>query len=53
MPLVKRKVVELAPPPKSKAGEDPEVFYLAATGEIFPDYETYANRLTFYNQRFF
>ncbi|KAN0063952.1 hypothetical protein ACQY0O_003558 [Thecaphora frezii] len=53
MPLVKRKIVEMAPPPRAKGDDDPEVFYLKATGEIFPDYESYANRLTFYNQRLF
>ncbi|PWN49280.1 hypothetical protein IE53DRAFT_154692 [Violaceomyces palustris] len=53
MPLVKRKVVELAPPPIKNGGDDPEVFYLSATGEIFTEYEAYANRLSFYNQRLF
>ncbi|SPO32699.1 related to ITC1 - subunit of Isw2 chromatin remodelling complex [Ustilago trichophora] len=53
MPLVKRKVVELAPPPAASGSEDPDVFYLAATGEVFPDFETYSNRLTFYNQKIF
>ncbi|KDN52943.1 hypothetical protein K437DRAFT_133069 [Tilletiaria anomala UBC 951] len=32
---------------------DPEVFYLAKTGEIFLDYESYAARLAFYNQKIF
>ncbi|EPQ28067.1 uncharacterized protein PFL1_04394 [Pseudozyma flocculosa PF-1] len=53
MPLVKRKIVEMAPPPKAKGSDDPEVFYLDATGEIFSDYDAYVKRLTFYNQRFF
>ncbi|PWY97840.1 hypothetical protein BCV70DRAFT_46508 [Testicularia cyperi] len=53
MPFVKRKVVELVPPPTAVGPDDPDVFYLAATGEIFPDYESYANRLTFYNQKLF
>ena len=53
MPLVKRKVVELVPPPAASGSEDPDVFYLAATGEVFPDFESYSSRLTFYNQKIF
>ena len=53
MPLVKRKVVELVPPPAASGSDDPDVFYLAATGEVFADFETYSNRLAFYNQKIF
>lgn len=53
MPLVKRKVVELVPPPIASGSDDPDVFYLAQTGELFPDFESYSNRLTFYNQKIF
>ncbi|SNX87594.1 related to ITC1 - subunit of Isw2 chromatin remodelling complex [Melanopsichium pennsylvanicum] len=53
MPLVKRKPVELVPPPTASGSDDPEVFYLEATGEVFADFESYSNRLTFYNQKVF
>lgn len=53
MPLVKRKPVEPFPPPTATGSEDPDVFYLAATGEVFADFETYSNRLSFYNQKIF
>ncbi|EST08685.1 DDT domain protein [Kalmanozyma brasiliensis GHG001] len=53
MPLVKRKPVELYPPPEATGFEDPDVFYLAATGEVFADFETYSNRLSFYQQKVF
>jgi hypothetical protein len=41
MPLLHRKPVKLLPPPKevNRLPEDGPVFYLAATGEIFLDYE--------------
>lgn len=45
MPIVKRKLVELqAPPPAlleayTQRHEDRAVFFLAATGEIFEEYE--------------
>lgn len=41
MVLLKRKEVEMIPPPKleSFGGEDPQVYFMAATGEIFLDYE--------------
>lgn len=41
------------PDPADYMGEDPDVFYMASTGEIFLDYESYAQRLTFYNQPIF
>lgn len=46
MPLIKRKPVELLPPPDPpKEGEpEPDVYYLAATGEIFNDYELVFNQ---------
>ncbi|CDR99010.1 hypothetical protein [Sporisorium scitamineum] len=53
MPLVKRKPVEPFPPPAASGSDDPDVFYLAATGEVFADFETYSNRLSFYNQKIF
>lgn len=53
MPLVKRKPVELLPPPAASGSEDPDVFYLSATGEVFADFETYSNRISFYNQKIF
>ncbi|TKY90357.1 hypothetical protein EX895_000355 [Sporisorium graminicola] len=53
MPLVKRKPVEPFPPPVATGADDPDVFYLAATGEVFADFETYSNRLSFYNQKIF
>ncbi|KAJ9475362.1 Imitation switch two complex protein 1 [Pseudozyma hubeiensis] len=53
MPLVKRKPVEPFPPPTATGPEDPDVFFLAATGEVFADFETYSNRLSFYNQKVF
>ncbi|CBQ69776.1 related to ITC1-subunit of Isw2 chromatin remodelling complex [Sporisorium reilianum SRZ2] len=53
MPLVKRKPVEPFPPPAATGSDDPDVFYLAATGEVFADFETYSNRLSFYNQKIF
>ncbi|CCF49285.1 hypothetical protein NDA14_004619 [Ustilago hordei] len=53
MPLVKRKPVELFPPPAASGSEDPDVFYLPATGEVFADFDTYSNRISFYNQKIF
>ncbi|KAJ1018114.1 hypothetical protein NDA16_004981 [Ustilago loliicola] len=53
MPLVKRKPVELLPPPAASGSEDPDVFYLAATGEVFADFDTYSNRISFYNHKIF
>ncbi|KAK0522588.1 hypothetical protein OC842_006419 [Tilletia horrida] len=53
MVLLRRKQVELVKPPALVDGQDPDVFYLAATGEIFLDYESYTTRLSFYNQRLF
>ena len=53
MPLVKRKPVELFPPPAASGSEDPDVFYLPATGEVFSDFDTYSNRISFYNQKIF
>ncbi|KAK0549789.1 hypothetical protein OC845_002944 [Tilletia horrida] len=53
MVLIRRKQVELVKPPIQVEGQDPDVFYLAATGEIFSDYESYTSRLSFYNQRLF
>lgn len=53
MPMVKRKVVELVPPPIAAGTDDPDVFYLETTGEVFADYDAYASRLTFYNQKLF
>lgn len=55
MVLLRRNKVELVPPPDLSdfKGEDPEVFYMAATGEIFNDYESYASRISFYNQPIF
>ncbi|CAD6892302.1 unnamed protein product [Tilletia controversa] len=53
MVLLRRKQVELVKRPVQLEGHDPDVFYLAATGEIFPDYESYTTRLSFYNQRLF
>ncbi|CAO1613341.1 unnamed protein product [Sympodiomycopsis kandeliae] len=55
MVLLKRNKVELVPPPDRSdfPGDDPDVFYMAATGEIFVDYETYAARISFYNQPIF
>lgn len=58
MPIVKRKPVQ--PVPVSEAleavhgrHEAPPVFYLAATGEVFAEYEHYAARLSYYHQRIF
>lgn len=58
MPTVKRKPVQ--PVPVSEAleaaharHEAPPVFYLAATGEVFAEYEHYAARLSYYHQRIF
>ncbi|PWN27366.1 hypothetical protein BDZ90DRAFT_279725 [Jaminaea rosea] len=55
MVMLKRQPVEMVPPPNPSEfkGDDPDVFYMAATGEIFLDYESYAQRLTFYNQPIF
>ena len=55
MVLLKRNKVELVPPPNplEHGDYDPEVFYMTATGEIFVDYESYAARITFYNQPIF
>ncbi|KAE8211049.1 hypothetical protein CF327_g5159 [Tilletia walkeri] len=53
MVLIRRKQVDLIKPPAQVEGQDPDVFYLAATGEIFLDYESYTARLSFYNQRVF
>ncbi|KAL9940166.1 hypothetical protein V8E36_000871 [Tilletia maclaganii] len=53
MVLIRRKQVELVKPPAQVEGQDPDVFYLAATGEIFLDYESYTSRLSFYNQNLF
>ncbi|WFD32685.1 dolichyl-P-Glc:Glc1Man9GlcNAc2-PP-dolichol alpha-1,3-glucosyltransferase [Malassezia sp. CBS 17886] len=57
MPVVKRKPVQPVPLPASLAAaapqENPSVFYLAGTGEIFSDYDQYAARLSFYHQRVF
>jgi hypothetical protein len=42
MVLLRRKEVEMVPPPdpsEFEPGEDPEVWYMASTGEIFLDYE--------------
>lgn len=55
MVLLKRNKVELVPPPTASEleGDDPDVYYMAATGEIFLDYESYAARLSFYNRHIF
>ncbi|GAA5988815.1 hypothetical protein JCM10908_006182 [Rhodotorula pacifica] len=56
MPLLRRRPVPLLPVPEFDAeteGQDPQVYYLKATGEIFKDYEAYAARLTFFLTRQF
>ncbi|GAA5883689.1 hypothetical protein JCM3774_002954 [Rhodotorula dairenensis] len=56
MPLLRRRPVPLLPVPQfdpQADGEDPQVYYLKATGEIFKDYESYAARLTFFLTRQF
>jgi hypothetical protein len=54
MPLIKRKPVELVNPPrKDDYDEDLPVYYLKETGEIFPDYEDYIQRISFYRQPIF
>lgn len=55
MPLIKRKPVDLVlPPRKDDLGSDEAaVFYIQQTGEIFPDYEEYVQRLSFYQQHIF
>lgn len=45
MPLLRRRQVTLLPTPAfdpATEGQDPQVFYLKATGEIFKDYECVA-----------
>lgn len=42
MPLLRRRPVPLLPVPEfdpQADGDDPQVYYLKATGEIFKDYE--------------
>lgn len=51
MPFVKRKAVDPLPVPAAlvdaqAAGQNPAVFFLAATGEVFVDYECVARALT-------
>lgn len=58
MPIVKRKPVQPVPLAESLEAaharhEAPPVFYLAATGEVFAEYEHYAARLSYYHQRLF
>lgn len=59
MPIVKRKPVQPQEVPAAllsaytERKEDRAVFFLAATGEVFDEYETYAARLSYYHQRIF
>ncbi|WFD28500.1 dolichyl-P-Glc:Glc1Man9GlcNAc2-PP-dolichol alpha-1,3-glucosyltransferase [Malassezia nana] len=58
MPIVKRKPVQPVPLTESLEAaharhDAPPVFYLAATGEVFAEYEQYAARLSYYHQRLF
>ncbi|CEH18856.1 Chromatin remodeling complex WSTF-ISWI, large subunit (contains heterochromatin localization, PHD and BROMO domains) [Ceraceosorus bombacis] len=54
MVLIKRKAVEMIPAPDpGQMGDDVEAYYLTLSGEIFLDYESYASRLSFFNQRRF
>ena len=59
MPIVKRKPVQPQGVPASllsaymERKEDRAVFFLAATGEVFEEYEPYAARLSYYHQRIF
>ena len=59
MPIVKRKPVQPQGVPAAllsaytERKEDRAVFFLAATGEVFEEYEPYAARLSYYHQRIF
>ncbi|KAF8310996.1 hypothetical protein DL93DRAFT_2083951 [Clavulina sp. PMI_390] len=59
MPLVRRKKVVLHDVPEFVASEPAtaasarDVFYIAQTGEIFPDYEAFSTRMSFYNMKIF
>ncbi|KAK4705880.1 hypothetical protein P7C70_g319, partial [Phenoliferia sp. Uapishka_3] len=54
MPLLKRRPVPLIPLPDCESlADDVEVFFLKATGEIFLEYEGYANRLSYLLNRIF
>ncbi|KZW00685.1 hypothetical protein EXIGLDRAFT_639080 [Exidia glandulosa HHB12029] len=58
MPTCRRKRVLLTEPSPQlladlEAEPNKEVFYLAQTGEIFPDYESYSSRLSFYKTKQF
>lgn len=43
----------MPPPRKDEVDHDAPVFYLKETGEIFLDFEDYAQRLSFYRQHIF
>ncbi|KAF9512921.1 hypothetical protein BS47DRAFT_1329990 [Hydnum rufescens UP504] len=57
MPLVRRKKVLLHDVPEVIAAEPAqstrEVYYIHQTGEIFPDYDSYSARMTFYSMKVF
>lgn len=58
MPTCRRKRVLLTEPSPQlladlEAEPNKEVFYLAQTGEIFPDYKSYSARLSFYKTKQF
>lgn len=60
MPLVRRKKVMLHDVPEFALAADAgpaqasrDVFYIPHTGEIFPDYESYSQRMAFYSMKVF
>ncbi|KAH7104205.1 hypothetical protein BKA62DRAFT_497973 [Auriculariales sp. MPI-PUGE-AT-0066] len=58
MPTCRRKRVMLTEPSSElladlKVNPDKQVFYLAQTGEIFADYESYSSRMSFYKAKQF
>ncbi|KAJ3040749.1 hypothetical protein HDV00_010506 [Rhizophlyctis rosea] len=55
MPLFRRKVVDLNPPPSEESVTDPnaEVFQIRFTGEIFDNYDDYYKRYNYYRKPVF